>query len=626
MKKIFYIVTLAATALALLSSCEKINKSLTRTDPDALSPETYFSTEAECQLWLNRCYANLLVSPTSTCQWCSDELISNDVSSYMNDTRLNTSANTGETMWGWSTMRRIHQFLENSSNCQDEAVRLKYEGEARFFRALNYFQKVRHFGDVPWYDHVVSSSDTTDQRRPRDPRGYVMLQIMKDLDFAAEHLSDGKDYTRVNKWTALLLKSNAALFEGTWRVYHASDVFAPQNDPTEFDGKSVTLSAEYFLKLAAEAAEEIIDSGMYSIASSGEQPYRDLFGNETGNTDEIILVKYHTRATSELKNFGHSLPYSFTNYSISVPRRIMNMYLCSDGSRFTDKAGHEKMWFTDEVKDRDARMAQTFICQGFKYSDETTCTINNFYKTYTGYKAAKWSNNKEEAESGKGVCDLSIYRYAEALLNFAEAKAELGTLTDADLDKSINLLRKRGGLPALTTAVTLDPYMASCYPNYILSTSNQKALILEVRRERIVEFMFEGLHRYDVLRWKEGAQMNNNHYPLCGEGQTGYYGVYVPGVGLYDMDGDGVNDFEIYETSKTSGPEISATNAVKLSTLNLVDPDDPTNASPAKGYMTGYKGDPSFAKWNEDRDYLYPIPIAQITLTGGALTQNPGWE
>ena len=224
----------------------------------------------------------------------------------------------------------------------------------------------------------------------------------------------------------------------------------------------------------------------------------------------------------------------------------------------------------------------------------------------------------------KGVADLPLFRYAEVLLNFAEAKAELGTLSDGDLDKSVNLLRSRVGMPKLKSDVKLDDYMARCYPNYTMSTGN-KALVLEVRRERIIELIFEGFHRYDVLRWKEGAQQKNDQYDLCGSSVSGYYGVYVPGPGLYDMDGDGVNDFEIYITNKTSGSEIPAANAKKLSDLNLVDPAEPTNLNPTKGYMTAYRNDPACASWDENRDYLYPVPQPQIDLTNGALTQNPGW-
>jgi len=622
MKKFTYLVSLSVLVLSF-ASCDKINEGLTRLPIDNISPDAYFKTESECQLWLNKCYDNYLVSPVSSVQWCSDDCVSNNMSGWMTDSRLKTSANTGENYWGWTTMRRINMFLENSSNCEDEAVRLKYEAEARFFRAYNYLQKVMHFGDVPWYDHVVSSTSEQDLYRPRDPRGYIMLQIMKDLDFAIENLSDKTDVTRVTKWTALALKSRAALFEGSWRIYHNDDAFAPQNDPTEFDGKPVTLSANYFLELAADAAQKCIDGGKYTIYTKGDEPYRTLFNSDEAIKDEVILAIVHTNTTSELKNYGHSLPYNYDQYNISVPRRIVNMYLCKDGSRFTDKTGNETMWFLDEVKDRDPRLSQTFMCPGYKLVDAETLTPNTFYKTYTGYKPIKYAAKEENAIMGKGVADLPVFRYAEVLLNYAEAKAELGTLDQAGLDKSVNLLRSRVGMPKLSANVATDSYMASCYPNYVKSTGN-KALVLEVRRERTVELIFEGFHRYDVLRWKEGAQQRNDRYNLC-NGATGYFGTYIPGCGLFDMDGDGVNDFEIYETQKTSGAEIPAANAKKISDLNLVDPSDPTNANPGKGYMTGYRNDPACATWNEDKDYLYPIPQPQIDLTNGILTQNPGW-
>ena len=621
MKKI---ISTALLALVLLS-CEKLNDGLTRLPIDDVNPEAFFTSESECQLWLNRCYNNYLTVPVSSCQWCSDDCVSNNMNPWMIGTRLVTSENTGETYWGWDTMRRINLFLENSGNCRDEAVRLHYEAEARFFRALGYFLKVRHFGDVPYYDHVVSSSDQEDLRRPRDPRGYVMLQIMKDLDFAIGHLPEKTDVARVTKWTALGLKSRAALFEGTWRVYHADDAFAPKNDPTEFDGKPVSLSARYFLELAADAALQVIESGRYDIWSQGQEPYRSLFSADDAVAEEVILAKIYDNTTSELKNFAHSLPYNYDQYNLSVPRKIINMYLCKDGSRFTDKPGNEKMWFLDEVAGRDPRLSQTFMCPGYRLVGAKTLTPNTFYKTYTGYKPIKFAAKEENAIMNKGVCDMPVFRYAEVLLNYAEAKAELGTLTQADLDKSVNRLRARVGMPKLQADVTADPYMERCYP-YSRMTGGNRALVLEVRRERIIELIFEGFHRYDVLRWREGLQQNSDAFALCGTDVTGYYGVYVPGPGLYDMDGDGVKDFELYVTDKTSGPEIPAANARKLSDLWLVDPDDPLDQAPQKGYMTAYRNDPACRRWDESRDYLYPVPQPQIDLTGGALVQNPGWE
>ena len=620
MKRLLYIASLALA----LASCDKINESLTRLPIDDVNPDAFFTSESECQLWLNRCYANYLTVPESSCQWCSDDCVSNNMSSWMLGTRLATSANTGESYWGWDTMRRINLFLEHSSNCKDEAVRLHYEAEARFFRAYGYFLKVKHFGDVPFYDHVVSSTDMEDLCRPRDPRGYVMLQIMKDLDFAIEHLPEKKDVARVTKWTALAMKSRAALFEGTWRVYHDDDCFAPANDPSEFDGKPVQLSAKYFLELAAEAAGQVIDGGKYDIWSKGSQPYRSLFNADNAIDEEVILAKIYNNTTSELKNFAHSLPYNYDQYNLSVPRKIINMYLCKDGSRFTDKPGNEKMWFLDEVADRDPRLSETFMCPGYRMVDAKSLTPNTFYKTYTGYKPIKFAAKEENSIMNKGVCDMPVFRYAEVLLNYAEAKAELGTLTQDDLDKSVNLLRGRVGMPKLLMGVSSDPYMEKCYPNSV-KTAGNRALVLEVRRERILELIFEGFHRYDVLRWREGLQQNSDSFSLCGPESCGYYGVYIPGPGIFDMDGDGVKDFEIYLENKTSGPEIPATNARKIADLSLVDPDDPWNPNPQKGYMTAYRNDPACKQWKETRDYLYPIPQAQIDLTNESLTQNPGW-
>lgn len=625
--RILYLLLIASAALA---SCDKINENLTRLPKDELNLENYFVNESECQLWLNYCYTQYFTNPETTSAYWTDVSINTKPFSLVEGTRLVTSANTGEKAWGWSTMRRIHIFLEHAGQCKDEAVRTKYTAVARFFRALGYFEKVMRFGDVPYYDHVVSSTSAADLRKPRDPRGYVMLKIMEDLDYAIENLPADKDVAHVTRWTALALKSRAALFEGTWRVYHADDVFAPKNDPTEFNGQPVSLSAEYFLKLAVDASEKLIDSGMYTIYSKGAQPYRDLFKSDDAKDEEVILAQIFDNSTSELKNMGHDLPYQFTNKNFGMTKRFVNMYLNADGTRFTDTPGYEKAWYLDEVKGRDPRLSQTIMCPGYKVDGQDSYTIDDFSTTLTGYKPIKWASTPEQAIQDKGECDLAIFRYAEVLLDYAEAKAELGTLTQSDLDKSVNRIRARVGMPSLKTDVTLDSYMASCYPNYVRTRGGQEALLLEVRREMVIELALEQTHLWDMLRWGEGGQLTDNAFPHLCNGTSGYYGVYIPGPGLYDMDGDGTNDFEIYVDQKTSGAEIK--HAVKMSTLKLTDPDDPFSIAPTKGYITGYKNVAYYDLWNESRDYLYPVPQPQINLTidpatgESTLTQNPGWE
>ncbi len=614
MKKIIGI-TLLLAAFSL-TSCD-----LTRLSEDDVAPENYFTSADECRLWLDKCYDNLLTAPNSVVTQAADDYVMANPVDLILGNRLVTDSYSGQNEWGWETIRRINMFFEYCDNCKDEESKEYYKGVACFFRALAYFEKVKRFGDVPYYDYVVGSSDAESLNKARDPRGYVMLKVMEDLDNAIARLSETHSVSRVNKWTALALKSRAALWEGTWRIYHANDAFAPQNDPSEFDGKPVSLSAEYFLKLAADAAEEVIDKGGYSLYSGDgvSKSYRMLFASEDAREDEVILAILYNY---NVLKFGHNFQSKYYEQSIGFTKRFMNHYLMADGSRFTDKEGFRTSWYLDEVKDRDPRMSQTVMCPGYVQLDQTTTTIDDLDHTYTGYKPIKYIYNQDCLSQGKANNDFPVFRLAEVMLNFAEAKAELGTLDQSALDKSVNKLRSRAGMPALKADVTVDPYMEECYPHVKRSNSSQKALVLEVRRERTVELVMEGFRMFDMIRWAEGSQLVNGGSDDPDAAVSPYYGVYLPGAGLYDMDGDGKVDFEVYDgTATTAGIK-----NISLSSLSdrLYDPDDPASASPKKGYITGFRD--HLIKWNEGRDYLFPIPKKQITLTSGALAQNPGWE
>ena len=197
---------------------------------------------------------------------------------------------------------------------------------------------------------------------------------------------------------------------------------------------------------------------------------------------------------------------------------------------------------------------------------------------------------------------------AEHKVHDAEAKAELGTLKQEDLDISINKIRERAKMPDLNLTdanSNPDPYLAACYPNVEQGTN--KGVILEIRRERTIELVMEGLRQWDLFRWKEGKQMFNHYVP--------YYGIYVPGVGTYDMDGDGKPDLEIYETTATS----QCDNKKKLDK-------DIYLSNGTSGYIIGFPKVTYGKDWKEERDYLWPIPADQRVLTQGILTQNPGWE
>ena len=590
MKNIFRL--LAAAAIASMTvSCD-----LTLYPEDAESPEVYFKSEAHFEQWTNYLYSGLLDSPDAVSRYNADDMVDKSMGDIIQGLRLASDDMSANNEWDWDMLRRINYMLEHSSNCEDEALRTKYEGIAYFFRAYFYYQKVMRFGDVPYYDKVLESTDEEFLNKTRDDRGFVMDKVMDDFDKAIEMIPADKDgfSARVTKWAALAMKSRAALFEGTWRKYHGLP------------------DAEKYLSQAAAAAKTFIEESGYVLYNQGEEPYRDLFCSERAKTEEVVLARLYQ---FESLNISNSVQFNIRNDAQGFTRRFMNHYLMADGTRFTDIPGHETMFYTEETKNRDPRMAQTVLCPGYIIKEETKPTPNDM-TSLTGYEPIKFVASTAQSGASKGTMDWPLIRAAEVYLNYAEALAELGLLTQADLDMSVNKIRERAKMPALVMATAnadVDPYLASCYPK--VKDGANKGIILEIRRERTIELVNEGFRQWDMLRWKEGEQMVN---AATVEGKvqqnSPYYGIWFPAEGLYDMDGDGKNDLEIYSTTQQSKPADGLT--VKKIGSDLV------LSEGTYGYVVAW----STQNWTwNDREYLWPIPADQRVLTGGALTQNPGW-
>ena len=566
-------------AVALFNSCD-----LTLLPENAVTPENYFQNKSDLELWTNQFYT-LLDEPDASAGTNADDMIDKGMGQVIEGTRSAAS----ETGWSWTKLRHINYFLQHSSNCDDETARNQYNGVAQFFRAYFYFVKVRRYGDVPWYDQVLGSEDQELLVKARDSREFVMNQVLKDFQDAATSLptkSTETRNTRVTKWAALAFASQAALYEGTYRKYHGLDNY------------------EKYLEIAASTARQFIDESGFSLYKEGTEPYRDMFCADNAKTTEVVLARAYNFEGLQL---SHSVQFSIANLQMGFTRRFMNHYLMADGTRFTDKQGYETMFYTDEVKNRDPRLQQTVLCPNYIQKGETTVTANDL-TAYCGYRPIKFVGTKDHDGAAKSTSDWPLMRAAEVYLNYAEAKAELGTLKQEDLDISINKIRERAKMPDLNLTdanSNPDPYLAACYPNVEQGTN--KGVILEIRRERTIELVMEGLRQWDLFRWKEGKQMFNHYVP--------YYGIYVPGVGTYDMDGDGKPDLEIYETTATSQCDIKK----KLDK-------DFYLSNGTSGYIIGFPKVTYGKDWKEERDYLWPIPADQRVLTQGILTQNPGWE
>ena len=586
----------ALLTVVALSSCEGM---LDRYPQDSLSPETFFSKEAELQAYSNTFYNSLLPGDGAYTEKI-DNIIGMELATELWGGRTIPASGSG---WSWTTLRSINTMLEYSVNCKDEPVRAKYDALARFFRAYFYFDKVKRFGDVPWYDKQLGSGDE-ELYKPRDSRELVMQKMIEDIDYAIENLPATKSVYTITKWTALAFKSRFCLFEGTFRKYHAGNTAVLGTLPA--DAQPYT----YYLELAAAAADEFMSTSGYTVYTSEgvSKDYIGLFTSQNADaiSSEVILARDYNKDYSAY----HNANYYVNTPSLGRPgvtKKIVASYLMKDGSRYTDQANWQTKSFVEEVKNRDPRLSQSIRTPGYTRMGDTQVLAPDLSVSVTGYAPIKYVMEPVKDAYNSSDIDLILFRASEVFLNYAEAKAELGTLTQADLDRSVKLIRDRVGMPNINMAqanANPDPYLQDKWTGYPKVSGSNAGVILEIRRERTIELLQEGHRYYDIIRWAEGHTFEG---PL--------QGLYFPGEGTYDIDGNGTNDVTLYKDTKPAG---AAALALKIGVDVVLSEGDTGSVEPHKNARPGWT-------WDEGKDYYYPIPTGERQLTKGALTQNPGW-
>ena len=596
-----YILPVLAIVLGL-SSCDFLD----RTPKDKLAPENYFRNEQDFKLFSNSFYNDLFNKEPYNKQ--SDVFFQKGVLSdeLMGGVAREIPTGVGTGGWGWSVLRKINTMLGNMDKCDDQAVVKQYTGLAKFFRARFYYEKVKKFGDVPWYDRELGSKDP-DLYKTQDSREFVMSKMLEDIDDAIESLPSAVSTYRVNRWAALMLKAQFCLYEGTYRKYRGLEY--PEG-----------LKSDDYLRLAAEAAEEIIDKGPYSFAAD----YGELFREPDADKNEYILAIRMEQAISCTHN---STAYACmaTQGNPGFSKKFIDSFLMSDGSRFTDKEGWETMQFADEVKDRDPRLAAIIrMPDQVRATDKYTMVGPDLSVTSSGFQMDKFVMDGSKYPTTERVDmsfnDIPVYRFAEAHLIYAEAKAELGQFHQEEADKSINKLRARVNMPKMVVDdLTVDPYLVSEKYGYLtLAEKNPSnlAALLEIRRERTIELVLEDSNRWDdIVRWKEGRCLMQ---PLRG--------VYFPGPGEYDLTGDGQPDILLYDTAKEPDSKISY--KVQIQEIEIDGKNVPcTNGVVLSEGRSGYIDMHRLKNrsFDENRDYLYPIPLEDRQLNPN-LKQNPGWK
>ena len=596
---------LSLIMLALgLTACD-INVDLTgeeflnRIPQSTISPDSYFRTETDLQLFSNTFYNNLLDKEPFEEQ--SDHYLNLNLASILRGGNDRTVPISGGG-WSWGDLRKMNTLLGNIDKCSDEKAVIQYTALTRFFRAYFYFEKIKRFGDVPWIDKEVDNTDTETLYAPRDSRETVMQHMIEDIDYAIENLPSAVSTYRVNRWTALALKARFCLFEGTFRKYQDPSAHAYMYVvPLPSDAKP----SSWYLEQAADAARQIMVNGPYKLAKD----YVKLFANPDADAGEYILAIKNDRS---LTIFNNSTAYATmpTQGCPGLTKKFVDSFLMADGSRFTDREGWATMQFVEETTGRDPRLGFVCVTPGYMRLGGTEVVAPDLGCSVTGFQVAKFV--MDETLPGVGRVDMSyndmpVFRLGEVYLNYAEALAELGTLTQDDLDRSVNLLRDRVGMPHLDmAAANADPdwYLSSAEYGYKNVSGANKGVILEIRRERAVELAQEGFRLPDLIRWREGDCIS----------QT-FHGVYFPGPGEYDLTGDGKADICLYlPGNKPAGNlvnlEIGSDTGVLLS-------------EGQSGYLDHHKNIAHV--FDENRDYYYPIPTKERSLNPN-LKQNPGWK
>lgn len=576
-----YIYKCGFLLILLLTACS---------DPLELEPESsitasnFFNTDSDFQVYANQFYDYFPREGRGFVDfiWTADndsdnQIAQNDGNIFAFGANTVNDSPSGYSGGGWDfgNIRSVNFFLDNiETSTLSEETKNRWRAEGRFFRAYLYFDKVKKYGDVPWFDTALLETDP-EVYKARDPRAAVITNIITDIDFAIDNLPQeigNKEY--IDFYVAHALKARVALYEGTHRKYHETgEPFAE------------------LLNQAAESAKVIMDENGYALHTEGG-PSNSFYNYFTlplpGTSSETILARHFS---TDLGITHWSQRFIGGQAMTGFSKSLADDFLCKDGlpislSPLFDEAT-DYDFIEVEMANRDPRMTQSIWNKGDlklagpdEYFNDDNNRVPPFNSTWpSGYGIKKFSNTDREFQV-PGAADDGVYvfRLGEIYLIYAEAKAELGTLTQSDLDISINLLRDRVGMPHMTI-VGLVRDLDSDFDGSISEIPGVSVLIDEIRRERRVELAAEGMRRDDIIRWKAGQLLAQT--PL---GAKFNPVVYPNAVG------------------------------------------EPFARTNGDGFVEPYQGTARSRQFDENKNYLYPIPPSQIGLyPNGELKQNPGW-
>lgn len=603
MKKIIFIIS-----SILLLSCN--DDFMERYPLDKVSEAVFWKTEKDLELYCNSYYYKFFPGHGRS-DWGSafqpwgypdsrsvyGDIISDNMATNAYNKvaagRYEITPGAGSGGWNWEDIRALNFFLENYQKADVEArIQNIYLGEILLFKAIAYFDKVRAFGDVPWLSKTLNV-DSEELYAPRDSRIVVMDSVLTLLDKAVSYLPvKGEEQEgRVNKDVALHIKARICLHEGTFRKYHSLK------------------DAEKYIREAVTASGALIESGRYAIFSTGdyEHDYYNMFCQyDYSKNTEIIFWKKYLEG-----EFGHPLARQWNEnekYQVGAQKGLIEEYLCDDGLPISTSKrylGDDSLQI--ELAQRDPRLTQTICSPGPNYvfnqrqpwMQKPILPGMSGFNSTTGYRIIKWwiDDPEEWSRTLYGLQACPIFRYAETLLIYAEAKAELGECDQSVIDLTINKLRDRVNMPHLViNNIPEDPVLDAKYRR--LCSYVPSPLLREIRRERRVELAIENFRYDDLMRWKAGK--------FLVEPVRGF--KFVQNQYLqYDNAGN-----LILDDSGNPIPQIVVGKDVFVDEKGRLIP-----------YFKTLKDEERV--FDESKDYYFPIPIEDLVLNPN-LVQNPGWN
>lgn len=603
----------------VLVACKK--SFLERQPEDSLALNTFFNTSEDL-----RVYANGLYNATMPYyDFQSGSSVANGGLDVGSDVMMNSTptasllqrsatgiAPSVSATWNntYDNIRTVNIMLQNYPKVASRNVNAnQYIGEGYFFRAWHYYSLLRNFGGVPFIDKPLVTTDP-ELYKAKSPRNELASFIIKDLDSAIANLSlkgvGPAGAGRINKEAALTMKARVALFEGSWEYYHGKN-----STPFAVSGKD----GKDFLQLVEPTVRQLITTQGTNIYRAGgvfNEPYNQLFAITNGESAAGVFW-YRVYDTKLLTANSHDF-YSKITVGPWFTDRLINMYLDKNGlpqsmsalsfQNLNDKGQNLEPRFRQTVWTPD-RGVENKLPGRTAGSDVPLRypTVNNGGFGYRQWKGAIL-NRPNEYRAGE--TDDILIRYEEALLAMAEAKAILGTITQADLDVTVNVIRGRVNTPAMNLA-TVNGWSVT-YAKAQGFDPTESRIVNEVRRERTIEFANEGFRLNDLKRWA----------------------VYVDALTGYKPRGARLQEFLDYFNTASNLTADGCNNCLTDPTLR---PNDNVQAD-ANGLINPYFKSVDFnASGNgyfiNQRDYLQAIPTGQIDLyklNNVVIPQNPGWN